>query len=97
MALGIVHDRQAERAAYYDTVTGVAFGEVWEGIDAEEQARHFALWLSRRPGRAATGEDDPRALSARELANERRFWAQEYINLESGLLCDKAFEELANE
>ena len=89
MALGILYDDRRETAAYYDTVTGAAFGKVFDGIDAREQAIHFAIWLERQDGFS----DDPRAIPYDELERARGLWREEYVT-EDGMLSDTGHEEL---
>ena len=89
MALGVIHDQAGRRAAFYDTVTGVAFGEVFEGDDAWEQAQHFAYWLSRE-----LPPVDPRDLTLEALSEQRSKWREQHYNAELGMLTDEAHEEL---
>lgn len=54
-----------EEVALYDSVTGIAFGEVFQGI---ESAQAFLTWLAKNDGR------DVRVIPAIELTALRDKW-----------------------
>jgi hypothetical protein len=92
MALGIIFDEEREVAAYYDTVTGAAFGLVFTGYDGREQAEHFALWLSRNEDYSRRG--DPRQFPYNALELLRSEWRKEYLD-EDGTLTKLGHAEVA--
>lgn len=57
-----------ESAALYDSVTGIAFGPVFEDW---LEAQAFLDWLKER------GHEDARALSAATLVSEHDAWTHE--------------------
>ena len=61
-----------EEVALYDSVTGIAFGEVFQGIEA---AQSFLTWLAEIDGR------DARTITPQELAVLRDAWTIEPIVL----------------
>ncbi len=63
MSVRIIEGRDI--AALYDSVTGVAFGPVFTGLDAHDQAVHFADWL----------DDDARTYSPLALDDQHKRWA----------------------
>lgn len=87
MALGILYDKDMQKAAFFDTVTGTAFGEVFEGHDAREQAVHFAVcWIGAR-------DADARQFSTKELSELRAVWAMDWLD-EDGDLIPEGHEQV---
>ena len=93
MGCRILHDPAREAAVYYDSVTGVSFGELFSGADAQSQAEHFLVWLGRRHW---LQETDPRAIPLGELSELRREWRKRYWDPETGMLTDEGVRELAD-
>ncbi len=67
-------------AALYDSVTGVAFGPVFEGLDAHDQAVHF---LDTLP-------EDARSYSPAMLRGQHAAWAETNLDPKYGELNSKA-------
>lgn len=68
MSTRIAWDPEEEVAALYDSVGGVAFGEVFEGEESYEDAERFLDWLSRKG-------IDARAVQPNTLRDLRREFA----------------------
>ncbi len=84
MGVRILHDEGDEIACIYDSVRDTAFGPVFRGIDAEDQARHFLSWLGR----------DARTYDTRRIAWAHARWARKYLDAEHGELTLAATQEL---
>lgn len=48
MSTRILWDRDEQAAALFDSVSGVAFGEIFEGVECYEHAERFLDWLTRK-------------------------------------------------
>ena len=84
MGAKILHDEGDEIACIYDSVKDVAFGPVFRGLDAEDQAQHFLNWLAL----------DARTYEPRRLARLYVEWANQYLDGEHGELTLAATQEL---
>ncbi len=67
-------------AALYDSVTGIAFGPTFQGLDAHDQATHFLDWLA----------DDARLLTPVGLLAAHQRWADQNLDADYGELTAKA-------
>ncbi len=72
------------QACLYDSVTGVAFGPVFTGLDAHDQAVHFNDWL----------EQDARTYTPAMLNGLHAQWADENTDPEHGELTAKAMHHV---
>ena len=69
MSTRIVWDGQEQVAALYDSVSGVAFGEVFRGDESYEDAERFLAFLSRK-------SLDARSVQPNTLRELRREFAE---------------------
>jgi hypothetical protein len=65
----IAWDPEDDVACLYDSVTGVAFGEVFSGDESYEQAERFLEWLAAK-------ELDARGVQGNTLRDLRREFAE---------------------
>ena len=84
MGVRILHDEGDEIACIYDSVKDVAFGPVFRGLDAEDQAQHFLNWLT----------NDARVYGTRDLAGLHKRWAELNLDAEHGELTLAATQQL---
>ena len=84
MGVRILHDEGDEIACIYDSMTDIALGPVFRGLDAEDQARHFLGWL----------EDDARTYSPQMLKTLHTDWAEKNLDDEHGELTLNATQQL---
>ncbi len=67
-------------AALYDSTAGIAFGPIFTGLDAHDQAVHFCDWLP----------DDARSLTHLDLMIAHQRWSDENLDADYGELTAKA-------
>ena len=72
MGLRFVVDKYRGRVALFDSVSGYAFGPVFEGEDAEEQADSFCNYVERH------AEQDARTIKPVLLQKMHEAWRQEW-------------------
>lgn len=73
MSVRICWDAQENVACLYDSVSGVAFGEVFDDGDTYENAERFLDWLARKGL-------DPRAVQPNTLRALRREWGNPVVD-----------------
>jgi hypothetical protein len=103
MGTALTSDDRPGAVALYDSVTGLAFGEVFEGPDAQQKAEDFLRWVQDAGGEGLPEDDagpilptergvgawrDPRAYSAIDLARLRALWYRERLD-EDGYLKEE--------
>lgn len=69
-----------EIAALYDSTSGVAFGPIFQGLDAHDQAVHFLDWTDGTAHR----------LSPRALGIVHKEWSERYLDAHHGELTAQA-------
>jgi hypothetical protein len=80
MGVRILYTTTGDMACMYDSVSMTAFGPVFSGLDADDQATHFLDWLST----------DPRMLTPVELEAEHKTWAGRNLDDEGELTAAAA-------
>lgn len=71
MSTRILWDPQENVAALFDSVSGTAFGDVFEGEESYEHAERFLDWLARK-------KLDARAVQPNTLRELRREFLDEH-------------------
>ncbi len=76
-----------EIACLYDSTSGVAFGPVFTGLDAYDQATHFVWWMeTQNYDPPLQGRCDIRQFTGRQIAEAHAEWVEEFLDDEHGEL-----------